>query len=48
MAKFSVIGIEKKAMPRELLDDHFRRENHLYSYEELWQLSNEVLNLESH
>jgi len=35
----------KKALPRELLDDHFRANTTKFTNEELWQLSREVLGL---
>jgi SAM-dependent methyltransferase len=36
---------KKKALPRELLDDHFRANSENLSNEELWKLSKEVLDL---
>lgn len=35
----------KKALPRELVDDYFRKEVHKYSREEIWELSRQVTQL---
>lgn len=35
----------KKALPRELLDDYFRKETHNYSTDEIWQLSKQLTEL---
>lgn len=43
--EFACYVYRKKALPRELVDDYFRKETHKFSNEELWELSNQLTKL---
>jgi SAM-dependent methyltransferase len=43
--KFACYVYAKKALPRELVDDHFRKATHSLSHEEMWKLSDQLTEL---
>jgi SAM-dependent methyltransferase len=43
--KFACYVYAKKALPRELVDDHFRKATHNLSHEQMWQLSEQLTEL---
>ena len=45
MGEFSCYVYAKKALPRELLDDYFRKATHQISSEEIWKMSSQLTQL---
>ncbi len=43
--KFACYVYAKKALPRELVDDYFRKETHNLSHEEMWKFSDQLTQL---
>ena len=43
--EFACYVYRKKALPRELIDDYFRKEVHNFSNDELWKLSSQLTSL---
>jgi len=43
--EFACYVYSKKALPRELVDDHFRKETHNITKEEMWQFSEQLTEL---
>jgi SAM-dependent methyltransferase len=43
--RFACYVYAKKALPRELVDDHFRMATHNFSHEEMWKLSDQLTEL---
>jgi SAM-dependent methyltransferase len=43
--KFACYVYAKKALPRELLDDYFRKATHTFSHEEMWAFSDQLTEL---
>lgn len=44
-SEFACYVYAKKALPRELLDDHFRNETKMISNEKMWEMSNQLTEL---